>query len=84
MLDVTDPENPAYCFLTGYASHDEHPETQDMPLDAYGYLSAYYDLNEDPGQTADVADKDEADENGKPYCMLWKARGTDTVHSSLD
>ncbi|TFK83185.1 hypothetical protein K466DRAFT_458492, partial [Polyporus arcularius HHB13444] len=43
ILDVTDPEDPAYCFLTGNETPGT-PKQRHAPLDARGYLSAYYHL----------------------------------------
>lgn len=63
MLDVTDPENPAYCFVgQPYVMRERNPEYEDAPLDAHSYLSLYYNLNE--GQP--LEDEVNMDMNGEP------------------
>ena len=57
MLDVTDPENPAYCFQgQSYDVCERFPEYRDAPLDAHRYLSLYYNLTE--GQPLEYDDED--------------------------
>ncbi|RDX52939.1 hypothetical protein OH76DRAFT_57171 [Lentinus brumalis] len=51
ILDVTDPEKPAYCFLTGPAAPGT-PEQRRAPLDARAYLGVYYRLDESAHHTA--------------------------------
>ncbi|TFK78969.1 hypothetical protein K466DRAFT_668274 [Polyporus arcularius HHB13444] len=65
ILDVTDPEKPAYCFLSGPETPGT-PEQYTAPLDARGYLSVYYKLDKPVDDKADAGSK-EADSKRAQY-----------------
>lgn len=78
-MDVTDPEKPAYCFLTKY-EHSGKPGQRDAPLDAQSYLGLYYDSNggEVDDDDDDVGDaEDDSDGEDNEESVDDKAKGDD-------
>ena len=80
MLDVTDPENPAYCFQgQSYDVCERFPEYRDAPLDAHRYLSLYYNLTEGQPLEYDDEDGDDMVPNGEPDGISRGMRFADSI-----
>ncbi|RDX52980.1 hypothetical protein OH76DRAFT_1553682 [Lentinus brumalis] len=85
VLDVTDPEKPAYCFLTKY-EHSGKPGQRDAPLDAQSYLGLYYDSNggevgDDDDNVGDAEDDSDGEHNEES--VDDKAKGDNQDAKSL-